>query len=135
GRVGEQTRRLDDDVDAEFLPWQLRGVFLAQELDGVAVDADGVAFGLDRGAERAERSVVLEQMRERLGVADVVDRDDLEVRLQFPGGPVDVAADASKAVDANLECHRGELLVRVKRVERVGLNVRRSGVRAFGTPR
>jgi len=72
----------------------------------VAVDVDGFAVRLDRGLESAKRGVVLEQVGEGFGVADIVDRNDLEVRLQSPGRAIDVAADASEAVDADLECHR-----------------------------
>ena len=69
----------------------------------MAVDADGVAVGFDRRLERAQRGVVLEEMGEGLGIADVIDRNDVEVGLQLPGRPVNVAADASEAVDADLE--------------------------------
>ena len=110
-RVGEQAGRLDHQVDAEGLPWQLGRVFVTEELDVVAVDLDRLAFGLDRRAERAECGVVLEEVGERLGVADVVDGDDLETRLQVPRRAIDVAADAAEAVDADLECHRGKLLL------------------------
>ena len=75
------------------------------------IDVDRIAFRLDRGTESAERRVVLEQVGEGLGVADIVDGNDLEVRLQIRGRAVDVAADASETVDANFESHRGELLV------------------------
>src|SRR5205823_11023649 len=93
-------------IYTEVAPGQLGGVFLGHELDLVPVDLDGFALGLDRRLEGAQRGVVLEQVSECFRVADVVDRDDLEVRLQRPGRPIDVAADAPETVDADLECHR-----------------------------
>jgi hypothetical protein len=43
-------------------------------------DHDRVAARLDRAVIRAVRRVVLEQQRVHLGVDEVVDRDDLDVR-------------------------------------------------------
>ena len=119
GRVGEQAGGLDHDVHPEVSPGKLGGILVTQELHRVAVHVDGIALDLDRRGKGAEGGVVLEQVAERLGVADIVHRDDLEVRLQVPGRAIDVAADASEAVDADLECHRGELLG-VEKVEEWG---------------
>jgi hypothetical protein len=49
-------------------------------------------------------------MGERFGVPDVVDGDDLEIRLQLVRGPIDVPADPSETVDTDLDGHLGELL-------------------------
>jgi hypothetical protein len=78
---GEESRRLDHKVDAEVFPWQLRGILVAEELDVVAVDLDALALRLDRRPERAQGGVVLQQVGESPGVADVVDGDDLEIGL------------------------------------------------------
>jgi hypothetical protein len=43
---------------------------------------------------------VLQQVREGLGVADVVDRDDLKISLELVGCAVDVPADTSESVDS-----------------------------------
>ena len=77
--VGEEPGRLDRDVDAELAPRQLRGIPLRDELDLVAADADEAVAGLDRRVERPEHRVVLEQVRHRLRVAEVVRGHDLEV--------------------------------------------------------
>jgi hypothetical protein len=43
---------------------------------------------------------VLQQVRKGLGVTEVVDRDDLEVRLELVGCAVDVPADPSESVNS-----------------------------------
>ena len=71
----------------------------------VVVDGDVLA-------EPAEDRVVLQQVRERLVVGEVVDRDDLDVGALRQGGAEEVAADAAEAVDAYADGH-GELLLGV----------------------
>ena len=77
--VGEEAGRLDDDVDAEVLPRQRARVALGEHLDGLAVDDDGLSSASTDFAEPAEDGVVLEQVRQRRGVGEVVDADDLDV--------------------------------------------------------
>ena len=54
--------------------------------------------------EVAEDRVVLQQVRERCGVGDVVDGDDVDVVVRQRGAH-DVAADAPESVDADLDGH------------------------------
>src|SRR4029077_2594752 len=106
-------------------------VLVAEEPHIVSVHLDRVAFRAHGRSERAERRVVLQQVSERPGVADVVDGDDLEVGLEVPCRAIDVAADAAEAVDAYLDCHAGALLVS----EGAGnaINVRRSGAEGWAS--
>ena len=110
GRVDEHAGALDDEVDAHRAPRQLRRVARAHDLDRLAVDADrAVVDDLDLGVKLAERRVVLEQVRRLLDAAAVVDRDDVE---QAVGAPLpaaqEVAADAAKAVDGDLDLLLGD---------------------------
>ena len=79
------SRAVNSPVDStttctpSFLPRQLGRVALGENLEGVAVDHDLIALGLDLMLERAVYRVILEQMGQRRGVGDVVDRDDLEL--------------------------------------------------------
>src|SRR5262249_6737230 len=88
------------DLDAEFRPREVGRVALGDELDLVPVDGDRVVTRLDRYVEIAEHRVVLEQMRHRLRVADVVRGHDLEVAALLELGAQEVPADAAEAVDA-----------------------------------
>ena len=90
---------LEGDVDAELAPGELRGILLGEELDLVAADADEAVAGLDRDVEVAEHGVVLQQVRHRLRVAEVVRRDDLEVAAALDLRAQEVPADAAEAVD------------------------------------
>ena len=99
GALREQAGRLDRDVDAEIRPGEVGRVALRDELDLVAVDGDRVVTRLDRDVEIAEDGVVLEQVRHRLRVADVVRGHDLEVAAVLELGAQEVPADAAEAVD------------------------------------
>ena len=114
--AGEDAGRLEHDVDAEVLPRQLRRILDRQHLELVAVDGDSFAAGLDVGVQVAEHRVVLEQMRERGGVGEIVDRDEIDV-LGAQRRAHDVAPDAAEPVDPDLHCHRLFLEVRGPAVE------------------
>ena len=102
--VGEQTGRLEDDVDAEVLPRQLRRIAHGEHLELLAVDADAIVPGFDPGVQVAEHRVVLEQMGERMRAGDVVDGDEIDV-LGAQCGAHDVATDPTEAVDPDLYRH------------------------------
>ena len=110
GGLGEEAGGLDDDVHAQLAPGQLGGVALGQDLDGLAVDDDVAVLDLDAGRQAAGDGVVLEQVGERLGAGEVVDRDDLQVCALCQGGAEVVAADPAEAVDANTSSHVFSLL-------------------------
>ena len=97
----EQPGGLDRDVDAEIAPGQLGGRPDVEPLDRLPGDGDRVVADLDVPAERPEDGVVLEQVRHRVHVADVVGGHDLEVAASVEMGAQEVASDASEAVDAN----------------------------------
>ena len=82
----------------------LAGVALGEDFDGFAVDDDGVFGGGDFVFEVAEDGVVLEQVGEGGRGGEVVDRDELDVRVA-EGRAKDVAADAAEAVNSYFHCH------------------------------
>ena len=97
--LGEEARRLDHDLGAEIAPRQRRRILLGEHLDLAPVDRERAVAHLDGARERPVDRVVLEQVRERPRVGDVVDRDDLDVRVGLLRGAEHVAADAAEAVD------------------------------------
>ncbi len=100
--VGEQAGRLDHDVDAELAPRQRAGSRSASTFSSRAVDLERAVALLDGARVGAEDRVVLEQVRERRRVGEVVDRDPLDRRSAPPpglGGAEHVAADAAESVD------------------------------------
>ena len=130
----EEAGRLDDDVDAEVAPWQIRRIALGEKLDLVTADGDRAVAELDGDAEVPEHRVVLEEMGHRLRVAEVVRRDDLEVAAAVEVRAREVAADAAEAVDPDLDLrHRLDPLcssrIRASRASLTGLP--RAKIRTF----
>ncbi len=102
--VGEEAGGFDDDFGADGGPIEVGRVTLGEDLNGFAVDGDGVGARGDLVFEVAEDGVELEQVGEGGGRGQIVDRDDFEIRVA-EGGAKDVATDASEAVDAYLYRH------------------------------
>ena len=76
---------------------------------------------------------MLEQQGVHLGIDEVVDRHDLDVRRALDERLERLAADAAEAVDADADCHRGDLLAvgvgpldgeRARRARRIDLGTR-----------
>mmetsp|Transcript_41391 Transcript_41391/g.163020 ORF Transcript_41391/g.163020 Transcript_41391/m.163020 type:complete len:254 (-) Transcript_41391:277-1038(-) len=131
--VNEDSGGLDDNVDAELLPRQLKGVPAADNLDRLAVHGDLIITGdLDISVKGAEDGVVLEEMGSGLNAGGVVDGNNLQVNatlgkcaqkfktvcnlvaithLHLAVGTSlqasdEVAPDTSETVDGNLDRHR-----------------------------
>ena len=101
-RIGEEAGRLNDDVGADLGPRQAAGVALREHGKTLlALDRDLTIAGDDVLAEPTKDAVVLEQVRERLRVRQVVDGNDLDISSGSLHGTVEVAADAAKAIDTN----------------------------------
>ena len=104
--VGEDAGALEHDVDAEVAPRQRRRVLLGEDLDLAAVDDDRARRRrVDVAVVGAVGRVVLEQERVHLGVDEVVDRDDLDVRGALDERLERLAADPAEAVDADAGGH------------------------------
>ena len=67
------------DVDAEFLPRQLRRIAFGGDLDRAIAVADGVAFHGDFVREAAMHRVEAQQVRIGFDRAEIVDADDFDV--------------------------------------------------------
>src|SRR5690606_20873642 len=117
-RVGEEAGRLDHDVGTELAPRKVRRVTLGKRADALAVDRDRLVVVGDLTLERAEHRVVLQQVRERLVVGQVVHRDDLDVRTQLQDRTKVVPADAAEAVDSDADGHNALLGARRTGVRR-----------------
>ena len=105
--LGEEAGRLEHDVDAEISPAKRGGILLVQDEDRLAVDDEAVVGELDGSRVGAEDRVVAQQVRQRVVVGEVVDRDPLDVGVCGLGGAEDVTADAAEAVDSNTYGHFG----------------------------
>ena len=102
----EETRGLDDDLGADVAPGESGGILLGRETDLLAVNDEIRALDGDLVLEDAVDGVVLEHVREVIGIEEVVDADDLDVvREVLDRSAEDHATNAAEAVDTNLDSH------------------------------
>jgi hypothetical protein len=80
GLVQEDAGGFDHDVGADLVPLQVGGVFFLRQADLLAVDDQGVAFDADGALEAAVDAVVLQHVGQIVGLQQVVDGHDLDVR-------------------------------------------------------
>src|SRR4029077_19450050 len=104
GAFGEEAGGFDDDVRADGGPIDFGGILHFENFEAAAIDGDGVFSIRDVVRQIAEDGVVLQEVRERLRVGDVVDGNELNV-LVVDRGAHDVATDAAEAVNAGLDGH------------------------------
>ena len=116
GGLGEETRGLDDNLDAHGAPRELGGGLGGDDLDLVAVDHEHIVLGLVRGglpggdgaSEATLGGVVLEKVGEVVGRDDVTDGDDIELGPQvtlLDEGAEDETADAAESIDSYVDGH------------------------------
>ena len=102
----EDAGAFERDVDAEFLPRQLRRILDRRHLELLGADVDRVALDLHLAREAAMHAVEAQQMGVGLDRAEIVDGDHVDVLAAgFVDGAHDVAADAAKSVDGNSDGH------------------------------
>jgi hypothetical protein len=102
--VGELAGALEHHVDAQVLPRQRAGVLAGEHLEFVAVDGDAVGAAGDGGTEVAQHRIVLEQMRQGLGIREVVDAHEIDLVIGKRRAH-DVAPDPAEPVDAYSDRH------------------------------
>ena len=102
--LGELAGRLDDDLRADRRPVKFGGIFLGEDLDLLAIDADGIGAGGNLVRKVAKDGIVLQQMGERLGISEIVDGDEFQAGI-VQRGAKNIAANATKTVNANFNCH------------------------------
>src|SRR5439155_25299024 len=85
-------------------------VALGEDLQLGLAGLDDTVANLDVLVELPEHGVVLEQVPHRLGVAEVVDRNELEVATPLEVSPKEVPTNPSETVDANAGLRHGASL-------------------------
>ena len=97
--AGEKSGRFQDDIDAEIFPRQRGRVLLLEDPNLVSAHDDVLVVVADFAVEFSVDRVPLQQMREGVGVGEIVDAfDALDIFLRH--GAQDVAPDAAEAVDS-----------------------------------
>ena len=106
--AGKKSGALEHEVDTQFTPRQFAGVTLRDDSDAVAVDHHRIAVDMHFAAKPTVRRIEAGQMSIGIGIAQIVDRDDLDITavLTFVQRPQNIAADSSITIDAHFDCHR-----------------------------
>ena len=104
---GVETGAFQNYVYADLAPGQILGVFLRIDLDGLAIDSDGILTGGDLVAQSiaALGGILLQQMSQHFGAGQIVDCDDL-IALGAEHLAESQAADTAKTVDCNFYRHK-----------------------------
>src|SRR5699024_3703298 len=105
GSVGEEAGGFDDDVDPEVSPGKVLRVPFGERADLRAVDDEVLLIVGDVVTELAQNGVPLEQVGVCLGVCEVGDGNDLDVRTFSGDCAVEVTADAANAIDSDADGH------------------------------
>ena len=100
----EDARGFHDDLHAQLAPGKVVGVAFGKDLHGIAIGNKAVFGDLNRVKGTSMNGIVLEQMRHRGDVAQVVHGDNLD-RGIFHHRAERQAPDATETVDAYLDCH------------------------------
>ncbi len=79
GLAGEQAGALQHIVHAQLAPGQFARIALRDHADAIAVDHHGVAVDMHLAAEAAVRRIEAGQMSIGIGIAQIVDRHDLQI--------------------------------------------------------
>jgi hypothetical protein len=103
--AAEAPARLDRDLHAELPPGKLSGIGLGQHHDRAVAHAQVVTVRLHLRGEMPEHRVTPQQLRQRLDVHQVVDRDDLQVGVALERCPQRAATGPAKAVDSHSYRH------------------------------
>ena len=106
--IGKPSGRLKDDLDVQLFPRQLLRILHRQHFDRLSVDQDLIVFCFDAPLEGAVHRVVLQQIGQCLGVGQIIDGDELQLRIA-EGSAQDVAPDPSESIDADFDSH-GEVV-------------------------
>ena len=111
----EMSGAFEHDIHREMPPGQLLGMRLRQQRDALPADPQHLAVGAgvehDLARKAAVRAVIAQQMRQRLGVTEVVDGNDAQ-RMPLAGldqRAQHMPADAAEAVDGDAQAHAGRL--------------------------
>ena len=103
--------RFERNVDVQLFPGELAGVLFGTNSDALSINDQAVALGLNSTGKPALHAVVLEEHRQVLGIAQVVDGDDFEFLRTSSQSPKRNAPNSTKTIDSDAHCHStGSLL-------------------------
>src|SRR3954451_6718291 len=99
--VRETPGRFDYDLHAEVAPRDVGGIGRREDAQRFAVDGDAVVRMADGVRNRVMHRVVLQQIRERGCISEIVDGDEFDAGTALERGTEHVASDAPETIDTN----------------------------------
>jgi hypothetical protein len=102
--VGEMAGRFQHDLRAHRIPIELSRVFSGKYLDFFSSDRNRVGVGGHLFFQPPQDGVVLEQVRQRLGIRKIVYGDKFHV-VPMQTRANDIPANPAKTIDSYLYCH------------------------------
>ena len=94
-------RRLHHDLHAEVAPRNVGGIGRGENAQRFAVDGDAIVRMADRVRDRVMHRVVLQQIRQRGRIGEIVDGDEFDAGIALERGTQHVASDAPETIDTN----------------------------------
>jgi hypothetical protein len=102
--IGKETGGFDHDLRANTGPIEFGGILGGEDLNGLAADGDGIRVVSDGFGQGPENGIVLEQVRKRLGIGQIIDRYKFDVSV-VQTRTNDVPADPAEAINTYFDCH------------------------------
>jgi len=110
--VEEETGGFDNHFGADFIPFEVGGIFFGGEADLLAVDDEVASFHGNFALERTVYRVEFQHVCEVCGIEKIVDTDNFNVLAEvFDGGAEYHAADTAKTVNSYF--HVGLLSIKI----------------------
>jgi hypothetical protein len=100
-RSSKRPRRLDDHIDTKLAPGKIRRAGNRKGSHAMLTDGDRVRIDRNLLGEAAKDRIELEQMRHRLQIAEIAQRDDLKARPTVQRSAQEVPPDPPEAVDGD----------------------------------
>src|SRR5712692_463406 len=100
----EPARRFDHDLRAHRLPRNRRRVALREYPEFFALNLDSVFRRRNIMMKIAQHRIVFQEVRQRLCISDVVDRDEIDI-LVTERRTKNIAPNATEPVDPHFNCH------------------------------
>ncbi len=101
----KKTGGLDNYISAHFIPFQFGGIFDSSQADLFTVDDQGITFNGNGAIKAAMHGVVAQHVSQVVGFKQVVNAYDLDVLEIFHGCAEHHAANSTKPIDTNFDCH------------------------------
>jgi hypothetical protein len=100
GLCAELTGRLNDHIYG-IIPWQRLDLLFCGNLDGRRTNHECGAVHMNILHIPTVYGIVLEKVSKRTGVGQIVDGNDLNLRIAITKGSKNQTSDASETIDCN----------------------------------